>query len=332
MAEQLTLQAATALVPFFYGNEENVAQKLRAFISTIDALIQVNSALKTVANVLAKSKLKGLAFDYWVNNDTLQSPTVTWDVIKEKLLERFDREEQPISVVAELMGLTLKSEERVEEFATRVTNVGKKMKKPIKTDEPGNADYNKAMDEFILTSFIKGLPPRLREYTMVSKYKNFEEAVSIAATLEKQMKLYREPIKPSQGFKKFPIHALEVDDSNESSTQDQSDQSVDGLAEQMGSFHVNAKKRSRPFKTTPTAFRPNAKCFNCGKVGHFVSDRKCCQYCKSNTHTIEECIKRIQRRNKTGSGNGQAPPRDFNQRKLQGERPPMPIRFRSNPK
>lgn len=139
-------------------------QNVHEFLNSIEVTSTLfNWNDETKATIL-KMKLKGQAFDFLLSDRGLINSR-DWSDLKTKLVKHSAPRPTPYQAVSKFNGIRQFNQESVNEYVLRIKKAGKEIIK-LTGDPVTDIILQENLDRMLLTQFINGLYPPLREKVM----------------------------------------------------------------------------------------------------------------------------------------------------------------------
>ena len=260
-------------VPAFTG-EGNVS--IQEFCDRMDSAMRGNKWDDTTAAEQAKSRIQGRAYDWLYNQQTNQTTGINaWKAgnsnLRSLLIERFDKEASCSERVLLRLNLRQEEEESPDFFMDRCHKVMYKIEKveiseAIRTGADTKGTYEKIHTCNVLSAFIAGLKPHLKEKVIEHKATDdWRKALQAARAAD-------ESKKKANANKVMAVQ-------EESKTEDKTLQALVAAIEDLRKRQDDMMKgrgsqQQQQHQGGTSTRRLTGNCFYCGKPGHPIRECK----------------------------------------------------------
>lgn len=209
-----------------------------------------------------KSKLKGPALEYFINDPELTSEK-SFATIKTKLNTYFDKittlshRQQQFSNCKQIPGETIRS------YSSRVSNLTINY---FGLDNATKNDAKQIVDQTKLAKFLEGLLPQFKELALSKNPTTFSAAVENALLHESNIQLIS-----SEGGNQGSVNNIDRDDKIMDFLQKQAENSnylISTLSEKLNNISI---KNSTPQRSRENSFQ-RRHCTNCGRNNHVIEN------------------------------------------------------------
>lgn len=176
-------------VPNFNGKTN-----VKEFLSAVDVVGDLFGWPSDTKVAVAKVKLKGIAQDFLVNDPSLVTIT-RWEDFKNKLLTQFSPKITCYQATLKFNSLRQYVDESVNDFSLRLRKAGNDTLE-LTQDPTINQVLLNSYNNQLLTQFITGLVPSIRDKVIFRGVDSFSVALDVALEMEAHAKTWkREPVK-----------------------------------------------------------------------------------------------------------------------------------------
>lgn len=165
------------LIPQF---DNNSAVTAKYFIDTVDNISEIAQCTPNEKLLLLKSKIRGDALSQLISSHDLSSET-DYNDFKSKFLDYFGIKSSLASRQQNFSNCTMKAQEPVKNYASRVCNATHKFFGDINVN---NEEVKALFEQTKLLKFIEGLSPEFKRELLIKDPQTFQEALNFVELLQ----------------------------------------------------------------------------------------------------------------------------------------------------